>query len=200
MKTLVTDQLLRGLKPAPTGTRTVVWDSIVPGLCIRITDKGSASFCVMRRVKGQSAPARRMLGVAWHVPFPASHPLPYPLATAREDARAMIIDMSRGIDPKTQLAAKNLEEVARQANCFETIAESFIQKHVRGLKSGAEIERVIRRELIGKWGKRSIAEITKRDVVELIEAVATDGRKYQALKIFAFASKLFSWGAPVTLL
>jgi hypothetical protein len=62
----------------------------------------------MRRVKGQAQPVRRMLGIAWTVPFPASHPLPYPLATAREDARAMIIDMSRGIDPKTQLASQEL--------------------------------------------------------------------------------------------
>jgi hypothetical protein len=88
MKTLITDRTLRGLKPAPDGTRTVVWDSVVPGLCVRITDKGTASFSVMRRVKGHKQPVRRMLGIAWTVPFPASHPLPYPLSTAREDARA----------------------------------------------------------------------------------------------------------------
>jgi hypothetical protein len=97
MKTLITDRTLRGLKPAPAGKRTVVWDTAVPGLCVRVTDKGAASFNVMRRVKGESAPVRRILGIAWTVPFPAGQPLPYPLATAREDAREMVLDMSRGI-------------------------------------------------------------------------------------------------------
>jgi len=71
MKTLITDRTLRGLKPAPAGKRTVVWDTAVPGLCVRVTDKGAASFNVMRRVKGEATPVRRMLGITWAVPFPA---------------------------------------------------------------------------------------------------------------------------------
>ena len=153
MKTLLTDRTLRGLKPAPAGKRSVIWDTAVPGLCVRVTDKGAASFNVMRRVKGQADPVRRMLGVAWTVPFPASVALPYPLATAREDARAMILDMSRGVDPKAEDAAARIEESARQANSFAAVAEAFIVKHVRGLKTGAEVEATIRRELIPKWGR-----------------------------------------------
>ena len=122
MKTLITDRTLRGLKPAPAGKRSVIWDTAVPGLCVRVTDKRAASFNVMRRVKGESAPVRRMLGIAWAVPFPASQPLPYPLATAREDARAMVLDMSRGIDPKAKLATKQREDATRQANSFASVA------------------------------------------------------------------------------
>jgi integrase len=192
MKTLITDRTLRGLKRAPAGKRTVIWDTAVPGLCVRVTDKGAASFNVMRRVKGQTAPVRRMLGVAWTVPFPASVALPYPLATAREDARTMLLDMSRGIDPKTKAVAKIREDQARQANNFAAVAETFIQKHVRGLKSGHEVEATIRRELIDKWESKPIAEISRRDIAELIESVAND-RKYQAFKIFAYANKLFGW-------
>src|SRR5262249_37165424 len=139
------------------------------GLCVRVTDKGAASFNVMRRVKGQTAPVRRMLGIAWTVPFPASVALPYPLATAREDARAMILDMTRGVDPKTAADAKTREAQARKANSFAAVAATFIQKHVRGLKSGHEVEATIRRELIDKWVSKPIAEITRRDIVELIE-------------------------------
>jgi len=106
LKTLITDRMLRGLKPAAGGKRTVIWDTAVPGLCVRVTDKGAASFNVMRRVKGDAAPIRRMLGIAWAVPFPAGQPLPYPLATAREDARAMVLDMAHGIDPKRKKEAK----------------------------------------------------------------------------------------------
>ena len=193
MKTLITDRTLRGLKPAPAGKRSVIWDTAVPGLCVRVTDKGAASFNVMRRVKGESAPVRRMLGIAWAVPFPASQPLPYPLATAREDARAMVLDMSRGIDPKAKLATKQREDATRQANSFASVAETFIIKHVRGLKTGPEVEAAIRRELLSKWGPRPITEITRHDVAELIEGIADSGRKYAAHKTFNYVSKLFAW-------
>jgi integrase len=195
MKTLITDRTLRGLKAAPPGKRIVIWDTAVPGLCVRVTDKGSASFNIMRRVKGEASPVRRMLGVAWTVPFPASQPLPYPLATAREDARAMILEMARGIDPKTKQAAQRQEEAARKANSFAAIAGDFIKKHVQRLKSGREVEAAIRRELISKWGDRPVTEITRRDVVELVGTFADKGKKYQAYKLFAYASKLFAWAA-----
>jgi integrase len=193
MKTLITDRTLRGLKPAPAGKRTVIWDIAVPGLCVRVTDKGAASFNVMRRVKGESAPVRRMLGIAWAVPFPASQPLPYPLASAREDARSMVLDMSRGIDPKAKLATKQREDATRQANSFASVAEKFIAKHVRKLRTGVDVEAAVRRELIGRWGRRPITEITRRDVVELVENIADSGRPYAAHKAFAYTSKLFAW-------
>jgi integrase len=200
MKTLITDRTFRGLKPAPAGKRAVIWDTAVPGLCVRVTDKGAASFNVMRRVKGNPVPVRRMLGIAWTVPFPASQPLPYPLATAREDARAMILDMARGVDPKVKAAAKQFEDAARQANIFSAVTEDFIKKHVRGLKTGPEVEAAIRRELVTRWGEKPITEITRRDVVETIEAIADSGRLGTARKIHAYVSKLFSWAIARSIL
>src|SRR5262245_22599697 len=193
MKTLITDRTLRGLKPARAGKRTVIWDTAVPGLCVRVTDKGSASFSIMRRVKGDTAPIRRMLGIAWHVPFPAGQPLPYRLVTAREDARAMILDMARGIDPKVKREAERRAEAIKQANSFASVAETFIAKHIRSLRSAADAERTIRRELIAPWGARPITEISRRDIVELVEQIAESGRRYVAYQVFAHLSKLFSW-------
>jgi integrase len=191
MKTLITDRTLRGLRPAPAGTRTVLWDSAVPSLCVRVTDKGAASFNVMRRLRGRII--RRMIGISWHVPFPAGQPLPYALSDARDDARAAILDISRGIDPKKRKETERGAEAQRQANSFGSVAEAFIQKHVSGLKSGPEVETTIRRELIPKLGSRPIADITRRDVVELIEVIADSGRKYAAHKLFNYVSKLFAW-------
>ena len=193
MKTLITDRTLRGLKPAPAGKRTVVWDTAVPGLCVRVTDKGAASFNVMRRVKGEATPVRRMLGIAWAVPFPAGQPLPYPLITAREDARVMVLEMSRGVDPKVREATQKRDQATKRANSFTTVAEDFIKRHVRQLRSGAQVEAVIRRELIARWGERPIIEISRRDVAELVEAIAESGRPYAAHRTFAYASKLFNW-------
>src|ERR1700752_4209424 len=138
MKAMFTERFLRYLKPAPKGKRTVYWDSIIPGLCVRITDKGNASFSVMRRVNGILV--RRKLGLAWKAPFASNHPLPYPLATAREEARAMILDMARGIDPKEKKEAERRTEALRRGNSFGTVAEDFIARHVRILRSGNDFE------------------------------------------------------------
>jgi hypothetical protein len=100
MKTLVTDRLLKSIKP---GTRTVIWDSAIPGFCIRVTDKGAASFSIMRRCNRKLI--RRTIGIAWHVPFPAGQPLPYSLADAREIAREMLHDIAKGM-PSRQMNAK----------------------------------------------------------------------------------------------
>src|SRR5207249_31449 len=148
--------------PAPSGRRTVIWDTAIPGLCVRVTDKGAASFSVMRRLKGARAPVRRMLGVAWHVPFPAGQPLPYPLAAARDDARAMLLDMVRGIDPKIKLEAARAAKERSDQETFAAIAEMFIAKHVSSLRSGREVEAAIRRELIPALGQKHVAAIARR--------------------------------------
>jgi integrase len=193
MKTLITDRLLRGLKPAPAGKRTVVWDSAVPGLCVRVTDKGTASFSVMRRIRGDKYPMRRVLGVAWPVPFPAGRPLPYPLSSAREDARAMILDMAKGIDPRETQAAHKQAEAQRKANSFSAVCDEFLRRHVRKLRSAADVEATIRRELIPRWRERPIGEIGRRDVIALIEEIADSGRPAAARKAYALASSIFSY-------
>jgi integrase len=205
MKILITDRILRGLKPAPAGKRTVIWDTAVPGLCVRVTDKGATSFNVMRRLKGASGPPlRRALGLSWHVPFPSGHPLPYSLAEAREDARVMILDMARGIDPKArekerqearkrEEAAKKAEEVRKQTHSFAAVAETFIAKHVASLRTARDVEGTIRRELFPALGEKQLASITQDDIVALIDDVVESGRPYVARHVLAYLSKFFVW-------
>ena len=176
------------------GKRTVVWDTAVPGLCVRVTDKGAASFSIMRRLKGETgAPLRRMIGIAWHVPFPAGQPLPYPLATARDDARTMIFDLARGVDPKIQATAKREAAAIAEQQTFAAVADEFISKHVSSLRSGREVEAAIRKELVPVLGKKSVAAIARRDVVDLLEAVVESGRPYVARHLLAYLSKFFVW-------
>ena len=46
------------------------------------------------------------------------------------------------------------------------------------LKSGKEVASSIRRELIPDWGDRPIGEISRRDVVKLLEKVVDEDRPY----------------------
>ena len=153
-----------GLKPAPVGKRLTFWDSAVPGLCIRVTDKGSASFTVMRRLRGQPFPIRRVIGFAWKIPHPAGQPLPYSLADARGDARAAVRDISLGVDPKVKWAAQREAEAQSTRTVFAAVAKEFLADHVAGLRSANQVRAIFKNELIPVFGKRPIAEISDQDI------------------------------------
>jgi hypothetical protein len=48
-KKALKDSSLKALKPAKPGTRENVWDSLMPNLVVRITDKGRRTFYAVRR-------------------------------------------------------------------------------------------------------------------------------------------------------
>ncbi|PNG25697.1 site-specific integrase [Methylocella silvestris] len=193
MKENLTDRRLRALQPAPAGTRIMIWDATVPSFGVRVTDKGSATFIVMRRLKGGSL-IRRTIGSAWPVPWrgPKDEDLPIPLARAREEARRVLFEMSNGIDPKVKREAAAQAEKKKQDNAFETVAEAFIAQHVEGLRSKANVTSAIRGKIVPAWRGRPIGEITKADVIKLIRK---DADKYPTASyhLLAYAKKLFGW-------
>jgi integrase len=187
-KRLLTDRALRAVKPAPPGQRTMIWDAMLPSFGVRITDRGAASFIVMRRVNGRLV--RDVLGSFRVGAYPKRGG---PLAKAREAARASIALMQDGVVPKEARQARALAAQRSRQYSFEAVAEDFIKRHVSKLKSGAEVGRSIRRELVGRWGARPFADITRRDVVDLLEEVSASGRRYVAYRLLAYARKLFNW-------
>ncbi|MDQ6869841.1 MAG: tyrosine-type recombinase/integrase [Pseudomonadota bacterium] len=190
MKKLLTDRTLRGLKPAPPGKRTVIWDSAVPSLCVRVTDKGAASFHIMRRLRGKVI--RRIIGVAWHVPLPAGQPLPYSLADARNDARAAILDISRGIDPKAKREAAQQAQATAARETFAAIAKDFLADHVSKLRSAHDVEAAFQNKLFPVFGKMPIAGISDAEIARMLKGIANT-RPYMARHVFAYLSKFFRW-------
>jgi integrase len=205
MKKKLTVRGINALKPAAPGKRDVVWDTEVSNFGLRVTDAGKISFIVMRRVDGKLL--RRV--VAEHrVGAEYTDGL---LSRARDDARKALHDMSQGVDPKQKRALARAAEIAaqeragkelleRKANSFEAVAEDFIKRHVLAkekgklrLKSGPEVAAAIRRELIPVWRERPIGEISRRDVVKLLEKVVDEERPYIAHHLLAYLSKLFNW-------
>ena len=63
------DRGLKALKPAAPGKRRVVQDAVVPGLAVKVTDRGHKSFVLIKRYPGsrnpapRSSPRRRMTDV-----------------------------------------------------------------------------------------------------------------------------------------
>lgn len=181
MKKALTDRTLKALKPAEPGKRYTLWDAIVPSFGVRVTDRGAATFIVMRRLNGK---------LTRHVIAKVGAKS---LADAREAARSAIEDMERGVDPKAKAEAEKRQEARRQAGTFANVAEDFISRHVSTLSTADEVEAAIRREFLPRWGNRPIGDVTRRDVVEFLEGVVDRGTPYAAHHLFAYLRKLYSW-------
>ena len=73
------------------------------------------------------------------------------------------------------------------------MAKEFLERHVKGQRRARDVERDFKSELIPVWEDRPIVEITKRDVVTLIEKIADRPAPYQAHNVLGHIRSLFNW-------
>ena len=183
MKRTLNDRIVRSLKAAPRGKRYEVMDSVVPGLGIRLTDKGAKTFILIARYPGSENPTRRALGEYGELT----------LEQARTTARDWHTLIGRGIDPREQGERQRLAEQRKRANTFAAVAEDFIEGKLPSERNGKSVELDIRREFIPAWGGRPVTEITPLDVRAIVKRAKDRGAPYQAHALLATARRLFNW-------
>src|SRR5690242_8635816 len=96
MKRLLTDTVLRNLKPADAGSRFVIWDAALSNFGVRVTDRGVISYIAVRRRPGTTQPVRVTLG---------RYPM-ISLKVARGLAGKAAAGLANGIDPRERKAAE----------------------------------------------------------------------------------------------
>ena len=182
-KQVLTDRRLRSLKPSAPGKRYIEWDTVVPGLGIRVTDKGTLTFVLVTRFAYSKHPAPRELGKYGALTLDA----------ARTKARLWLEMVSKGIDPKHEAERDQLERQRVRQNSFEAVAEDFIKREVKKKRRGAAMERELRREFIARWRGRPVTEITQHDVLEVLDEIVARDAPYQAHALFGHVRRMFNW-------
>jgi integrase len=180
----LTDKRIAHTKPAPVGKRLTVWDSQVPGLGLRVTDKGTKSFVVMRRIKGAGTPKRWTLGK-----YPATR-----LAQARATARAWIDLIDTGKDPYAERDRARKEEERQNADSVGALFERFEAEHLSQIRTGQEVANAIRRDVLPAWGNRPVREISRRDVNDLLDKVAVEQGRHVANRRLSAIRRLLRHG------
>jgi integrase len=182
-----TDRTIKALKPAEKGKRYDEMDygtGSVAGLGVRVDENGRKAFMLVKRFPGSPNPTRLLLGI-----YPTLS-----LADAREKASGWIKLIGKGIHPRQEEERKRRAELRKQENSFGNVAEAyFIHIKRQNLRRTAETEREIRRELVSRWEKRPITDITRHDLLEVVEAALKRGSPWQAHHIFSYTSRLFNW-------
>src|SRR3954469_20084091 len=162
-------------------TDTVHWDEATPGFGVKVTPKGRKVFIVLYRTGGAGSRLRKYtIGPYGRVT----------LHLARNEAQRVLAARTEGRDPASE------KREARQrlpADRVDDVIQSFIKQHVSTRRSSGEISRILKREIVARWGARSIHEINKRDVIELVTSVVERGSPVAANKILKVAKTFFGW-------
>ncbi len=193
-KIKMTDKQVLNEAAAPEGQRVTLHDTLSP-VQLRVTDKGAKSWLVNGRIKGGEA-IRVTLGT-----YPKMS-----LEKAREAARKAAELMEQGRDPRSVMKQEQAEQRQKDADLFEVIAESFIEKHLVKNRTGERDAGLVRRDLIPAWKGRPITDIRRRDVADLIDKLSTQkttkrkgrggrvvGGKIAANRRMSLVRKLFNW-------
>ena len=168
--------LRRRLKPSAPATGQAQYpDGKIPGFGVRVTAAGVKTFYLTYRSKGRS---RRMtLG---RYPYTS-------LAEARADAHNAIGSLGKGEDP---------QGADRRTQLFPDALDSFVETHCKRrnrISTATVTERLLRTVFLSDWKHRMIADITRADVIDVIETLMERGTPSAANHAFAVVRKFFNW-------
>ena len=170
----LTSASVEKIKP-PTKGQVDLFDKGYPGLALSVSYGGGKSFVFFYRIAGK---LRRMtLGT-----YPAIS-----LAEAREAWREARLDVAAGRDPA------QLRKREKPATDFESVSREWLKRDQKKNRSYNDVARAVEREMIPAWGHRSINEITRRDVLDLIDIIADRGAVTMARRVQAYVHRLFRW-------
>jgi integrase len=155
---------------------TILRDSEVPRLEFRVRDGGAASWSIRYRFRGKFK--RFTIGQ-------------YPemvLAEARKRATAALLALNDGIDPTVA------KQERIKADTVAELAQTYIEKHAKAKKRSWKVDEwMLNRDVLPLWKDRLARDITRRDVRELVEAIAERGTPILANRVTALLSKLFKF-------
>ena len=139
---------------------SVYWDAGLPGFGVKVTPKGRKVFLVMYRLAGAGSRLRKYtIGPYGRITLPMARAQAQKIFAARLDGR----------DPAEEKRQTRRRLVVDQV---DDLVETFIQDHVSQIGTSTRISNLLRRDVIPYWGTKSIHEIKKRDVSDLVSQIA----------------------------
>ncbi len=164
-----------------SGTRREIWDTIVPGLAIRIGARRK-TFVAMVRARGR---VRRVtLGV---------HPA-LGVSDARSRARLLIEQGQNGIDPVEMREAKELHEEKQRRNTISAAVADYVTLYAqRRQRSWRTTQRRLEMYLVEPFGDRPVSTIGRADIVCAVDVVQAKGFAIGANRTLANFKTFFRW-------
>ena len=174
MKRHLTDASVQRIKPPRDGS-VEIFDLGYPGLALRVGYGGAKTFEVFYRYGGRLR--RKTLG-RW----PSTS-----LADARMEWRKTREAVAKGDDPDSGAKAP--------AMAFEAVAEEWLKRDQSKNKASSQyqVHRALEFDLLPAWRGKRVDAITKRDIHDLLDAIADRGAPIMARRVQAYVRRFFRW-------
>ena len=170
----LTDVQVRAVKAGPD-ERLVIYDAKARGLCLRVTAR-TRSWSFIYRPMGAKKQKRYTIG-----DYPA-----WSLAAAREKALMLRRMVQDGGDPVLQM------KIRREALTLSRMAERFITQSRGRMRSSDTYEALLRRDVLPLIGDRHAGEITRAEIGNLLDKIATRA-PVVSNRVHTVLSSLYSW-------
>src|SRR5260221_6713838 len=166
----------------PTSKSDVVyWDAGYPGFGVKVTPKGRKVFVVLCRTGGAGSKLRKYtIG-------------PHGRMTLHQARVAAQKVFAAKLDGRDRAAERREAKRRVVADRVEDLLETSIAQRLSQNRSGGEISRLLRREVGKPWAGRSIHEVSKRDVVEVVTAIEQRGAPVAANKALKAIKTFLRW-------
>jgi integrase len=170
-----TDRSIQALKPKVE--RYDIWEDGRTGLGLRVSPKGRKSWIFFYRYDRK---ARRMtLGT-----YPA-----VTLADVRMAWGTAKKELELGNDPGAAKVTNNKAD--REAETISDLIAVYMERHGSKKRTGAEDERVLRREIEPLWGRKKVGSITRKGVIAALDRVEDRGTPVMRNRLLSAIQGLF---------
>jgi integrase len=197
-KRTLTDRFVKTAPPPGGGLRQVdYWDAVTPGFGLRVTSEGVKTWSIIYRIDGKQV--RQSLGRYDGVG----------LADARKKAAAIREQLAAGKDPRIEADRHRREEVQARADTVGAVIGQYLRhtgvtaeatagrKKRRGRvlrdRTRNETQRIMERYVIPALGDRPMRDVSRRDLVKLIDDVADHNGGSMANSTLVRVRALFNW-------
>src|SRR5215210_7890165 len=139
------------------------WDTALKGFGLKVTPAGRKVFLVQYRPAGDRRHARKYTIGDYGRVTPNQ---------GRAEAQRILAERSAGRDPQAERQASKRRLASEM---LSDLVEEFIHSHVAQNRTAAETTRILRRDVVPAWPNKTIAEVSKPDVIQLLDAVRQRG-------------------------
>jgi integrase len=172
--------------------RKEIADDKLAGFYLIVQPSGAKSWAVRYRSPIDGRPRKHTIGT-----YPA-----FDLGKAREAGATALRAVDTGRDPATEKQETRAKALASGGpdDKLESLFDQFMRRRVKKrtgqpLRQSTlkEDQRVFDQRIKPKWGKRRAQDITKRDVLDLLDGIVDDGAPILANRTLALVRRFFNW-------
>jgi hypothetical protein len=157
-------------------------DTEVKGFVARRLPSGLVSYGLRYRVAGK----QRWLALGIHGRVTPDK--------ARKLAKQRAGDVAADRDPGEERRAARAKVAQAEANTVNILLDAFLERHVRkNLRTAKEFERIFDKYVRPRIGSKSIYNLRRRDIAEMLDAIEDENGPVMADRTLARVRKAFNW-------